>query len=229
MQRDENWYRELCTVYPYGLNDNVKGVGNVSSRTDDGLVVYELFNKQKRKFRNRTAHSKRRKVDSRVVETEVKNRMIPYKSLGFTFRFKTCFMNLPRNKLRVVVNVVEKLVLNGAIPTRILMLVRYLMDFRLKINVVTKAENSHRESTNKKYMNVMFHNKGVDMINLSRILNSKKVMAAVTNYLRGPPPIVSYTNNSRYNRKLVNGLNMDCGTAGMVCSSVARRARAEKN
>ena len=56
--------------------DNVKGVGNVSSRTDDGLVVYELFNKQKRKFRNCTAHRKRRKVDSRVVETEVKNRMI---------------------------------------------------------------------------------------------------------------------------------------------------------
>ena len=48
----------------------------MSSRTDDGLVVYELFNKQKRKFRNRTAHRKRRKVDSRVVETEVKNRMI---------------------------------------------------------------------------------------------------------------------------------------------------------
>ena len=48
----------------------------MSSRTDDGLVVYELFNKLKRKFRNRTAHRKRRKVDSRVVETEVKNRMI---------------------------------------------------------------------------------------------------------------------------------------------------------
>ena len=28
----------------------------MSSRSDDGLVVYELFNKQKRKFRNRTAH-----------------------------------------------------------------------------------------------------------------------------------------------------------------------------
>ena len=100
----------------------------MSSRTDDGLVVYELFNKQKRKFRNRTAHRKRRKVNSRVVETEVKNLMTLYKSLGFTFRFKTYFMNLARNKLRVVVNVVEKLVLDGAIPTRILMLVRDLMD-----------------------------------------------------------------------------------------------------
>ena len=68
LQREEYWYRELCTVYPYGLNDNVKGVGNVSSRTDDGLAVYKLFNKQKRKFRNHTAHMKRRKVDSRVVD-----------------------------------------------------------------------------------------------------------------------------------------------------------------
>ena len=90
-------------------------------------------------------------------------------------------MNLPRNKLRVVVNVVEKLVLDEAITTHILMLVRDLMAFRLKINVATKADNCKRESTNINYMNVMFHNKGMDMINLLRILNSKKVMAAVPN------------------------------------------------
>ena len=63
-------------------------------------------------------------------------------------------------------------------------------------------------------MNVMFHNKGMDMINLLRILNSKKVMAAVPNYLRGPPPIVSYTYTRTIagkifnNRKVVNELNM---------------------
>ena len=62
-------------------------------------------------------------MDSRVVETEVKNRMV----------------------LRVVVNVVEKLVLDGAIPTRILMLVRDLMAFRSKIYVTTKADNGKRE------------------------------------------------------------------------------------
>ena len=188
----------------------VKGVGNMSSRSDDGLVVYELFNKQKWKFRNHTAHRKRRKVDSRVVETEVKNQMILYKSPGFTFSFRTYFMNLSRNKLRVVVNVVERLVLDETIPTRILVLVKDLMAFRLKINVAAKPENSKRESTNKNYMNVMFHNKGMDMINFPSILNSKKVMVAVPNYLRGPPPIVSYTYTRTIagkifnNRKVVN-------------------------
>ena len=91
--------------------------------------------------------------------------MILYKSPGFTFSFRTYFMNLPRNKLRVVLNVVEKL--DSPIPTRILILVRDLLAFRLKIDVATKAGNGKRESTNKNYMDVMFHNKGMDMINLS--------------------------------------------------------------
>ena len=43
------------------------------------------------------------------------------------------------------------------------------------------------------YMNVPFHDKGMDMVDLPRILNSKKVGAAIPNYLKGPPPIVSYT------------------------------------
>ena len=208
----------------------------MSSRTDDGLVVYTLFNKLKRKFRNQTAHRKRRVVDSRVVDsrvvvTEVKNQMILYKSPCFTFRCRTYFMNLPRNKLRVVVNVVEGLVLDGAIPTHILMLARDLI--RLEINVATKADNGKRESTNKNFMNVMFHNKGMDMINLSRVLNSKKVMAAVPNYLRDPRPIVSYTYTRTIasklfnNRKVVNELNMDCGTAGMVCSCNSSRYKYE--
>ena len=82
-------------------------------------------------------------------------------------------------------------------------------------------------------MNVMFHNKGMDMISLSRILNSKKVMAAVPNYLRGPPPIVSYTYTRTIagkifnNGKVVNELNMDCGTAGMMCSCNSSRYKYE--
>ena len=74
----------------------------------------------------------------------MKNRIILYKSSGFTFSFRTYFMNFPRNKLRVVLNVVEKLVLDGTIPIRILILVRDLMAFRLKIDVTTKAENGER-------------------------------------------------------------------------------------
>ena len=52
-------------------------------------------------------------------------------------------------------NVVEKLVLDGEIPSPILILVRDLMAFRLKMNVETKADISKREITNKNYMNLV--------------------------------------------------------------------------
>ena len=40
------------------------------------------------------------------------------------------------------------------------------------------------------YLNVLFHNKGMDKINLSRILNSKRVMSAVSKHLSGPTLVV---------------------------------------
>ena len=38
LEREDYWCRELCTYYPYGLNDNVRGVANIS-----GLVVNEYI------------------------------------------------------------------------------------------------------------------------------------------------------------------------------------------
>ena len=79
----------------------------------------------------------------------------------------------------------------------------------------------------------MFHNKGIDMINLSRILNSKKVMMAVPKYLRGLPPIISYTYSRTIagkifnNKKVDNELNMNCGSTGMVCSCNSSRYKYE--
>ena len=47
-EREDYWYRELCT-----LNDNVRGVGNLS-KCDHNIVVHTLFNKHQRKFRKAT-------------------------------------------------------------------------------------------------------------------------------------------------------------------------------
>ena len=46
LQREEYWIRELCCIYPYGLNDSIRGVGNISRLIDkDKLVVYSFFHK----------------------------------------------------------------------------------------------------------------------------------------------------------------------------------------
>lgn len=45
LERKDYWCRELCTFYPYGLNDNVRKVGNISKCKDE-IVVNTLFHTQ---------------------------------------------------------------------------------------------------------------------------------------------------------------------------------------
>ena len=39
LQREEYWYKELATIYPYGLNDNVKNLSNVSKKSTENIIV----------------------------------------------------------------------------------------------------------------------------------------------------------------------------------------------
>jgi len=34
LSREDYWYHELCTIFPYGLNDNVLRVGSISRKID---------------------------------------------------------------------------------------------------------------------------------------------------------------------------------------------------
>jgi len=80
---------------------------------------------------------------------------------------------------------------------------------------------------------VLFHNKGMDMIDLPGILNSKRVLATVPWHLKGPVPIVSYKYSRTIagkvfnNRRVVEELDMDAGTVGMKCSCDSSKYRYE--
>ena len=235
LQWEEFWYRELCTLYPYGLNDNVKGVGNVSSmsRSED-LIVYTLFNKHERKYRKRKPGRCRRKVVVKEVAEHVKCNVVKYKNINFTLNLRTYILNLPRNKLRIVEDVTESLVLNERIRARILSLVRDLVAFRFRSKVTTMRRDNVVNNSKRQYMNVLYHNLGMDMLNLPRTLNCKKVMMAVPNYLRNtPPPVVSYTYTKTIagkifnHRKVVEELDMDNGTDDIKCNCSSSSYRYE--
>ena len=227
LQREDFWYRKLCSVYPYGLNDSVKGVGNVSSRIDNELIVYTLFNKHERKFRRRKPQRHRKKVNRSRVTEQITNTIMTYKNKNSTFHLRANILNLPRNKLRIVLIVTERLVLEEKIPNRILLLVKDLIAYKFRGKVALNLASAHRgkKDTCKCYINVIFHDKGMDMLNLPRILNFKRVRVSVPNHLRHtPPPTVSYTYTRTIagkifnNRKVVEELDLDKGTVGMECN-----------
>ena len=52
MYRERFWMLELGTVYPYGLNDRLQSVGNVSKNLKNNINVFSLLNKHKRRKRS---------------------------------------------------------------------------------------------------------------------------------------------------------------------------------
>ena len=173
-------------MYPYGLNDNVKGVRNMSSRseTDDLIVFY----KHDWKYKKCKPRRRRKKVDNDGVRKEVRNRMLEYKSLQLGSTIRTYLMSVPKKKLKIVVDVVESMVSEGRVPTRILMVVKdvmaYTCTFRCKVEAAEKDVKVDKE---RGYINALFHNEGMDMIGLQQILNSRRVMMALPSHLRGSP------------------------------------------
>ena len=57
LDRERIWILELGTVYPYGLNDRLQSVGNVSKNMKNTTNVFGLLNKPKRRKRS---HGRRR-------------------------------------------------------------------------------------------------------------------------------------------------------------------------
>ena len=52
MDRELWWQKELGTIWPYGLNDNVKGIGNVSKKYSKLGSTFSLINSQTRSQRS---------------------------------------------------------------------------------------------------------------------------------------------------------------------------------
>ena len=70
VQREEYWYivKELATIYPFGLNDNLRKVGNISKKGIDNTVVLALFN---RKIPLRP--SRKHRTTTKDIETTLRN------------------------------------------------------------------------------------------------------------------------------------------------------------
>ena len=224
LTREEFWTRELCSLYPYGLNDNIRGVGNVSKKLSQGLVVYSLFNKQQRKFRRRNGKRNKKRLHSELIDIQFRRLLLLYKSLGFSNSIRTYILALPHRKMSMVLNTTEEILLGDGISSRIALLVKDLVAYRNRVHVSLHDSDSVDNNTKRGFLNVHFHSKGMDMVNLPSILHSKRVVASIPRYLsNSTPPIVSYSYprtvaGKIFNfKKAVSELSFDTGTSTMSC------------
>ena len=223
LEREDYWCRELCTVYPYGLNDNVRKVGNISKCSQE-IVVKMLFNKQPRKYRKRQARRCRKKIDLADLATQVDTLLSEYKPSCFCFRLNTLVLSLPKKYMMALSTIIDNWIATHDVSARVSVLAKDLIAYKkrapcMDANNVIKSNNKSGA-----FMTVRYHNKGVEMINLPKILNLKQVRDTIPPFLsHRKPPLVSYSytktiSGQIFNQKgAVEELDFNVGTENMLC------------
>ena len=220
LEREDYWCRELCTYYPYGLNDNVRGVGNISKQ--HGLVVYTLFNRRQRKFRKR--NKRRRKIDYDDLTSRLEDCVRDYKSHVFMFNIRSLILSLPKKCKVAIWTFFEACFSEHEVPARVVVLIKDMIAFK---KGALPIETNDVDKLSKKasgFLNICYHNKGIEMINVPRILNSRYVRDAVPQFINNRvPPTISYKYTKAIGgrifnqKKVVKELDIDKGAGNMCC------------
>ena len=199
--RELFWIKELGTAKPYGCNDQIKGVGTLSSISCKKTNIYSLFNKQPRRKRS---HGKRRynkRPDiTRSTLVDLVDMIgkpdgvhkINTKLFSISFPQLHCLQELALESTNFDYSSAEY---------RVIAIILDIANFRLfrPVRSDVPAENP------KHFMKIKFLNKAVDAINLPALLRSTSVTNKIPVYFRDKePPIVSYEYTSTVASKLFN-------------------------
>ena len=206
------------------MNDNVRRVGNVSKQGPN-IVVHTLFNGQHRKFKKRRGKRHRSKVEREVMFEKVNSLLANYKCIDFCFYVHTYVFSLPRKHLITLLALIKSWAASHDIPSCISLLVQDLIAFKIKsTGRVIDGACGEKKKAYRGYMAVLFHNKGIEMIDLPKIVHYKSVTKAVPGFLNEPPPVVGYNytktiSSKNFDQKrVVKELDLDSGTKDIECS-----------
>ena len=167
-KREEHWIRELGTTTPYGCNDNISTIRNLSSPGCSSVNVMNLFNTHQRRNRSHGHHHYTPpRLHHMSYDTLLHN--IP-KQLG-THYLRTKLYAIPLTKLRVLYeSCIQTTHFDSNSP-------EYKMDAIImdisNHRLFKPVQETSVEEHPRLFLTMKFANKGLDAVRLSDILNHK--------------------------------------------------------
>ena len=178
-EREEFWIKKLGTASPYGCNDNVSSVGNLSSPSCSNINVMNLFPSFKRR---RRGHGHRH-------YTPPKNNQVSFSDL-LDLIFKPFGIHLIRTK-RFSISLQS---LNTPFNECLQASCSDQLSGEYKVNNIIldigncrlykPVSSSNPLDTPDKFLHLKFTNKGIDAININNILHHKDVTKSIPPYFK---------------------------------------------
>ena len=83
-KREEHWIRQLGTAAPYGCNDHIDSIGNLTSPGCQSVNVLNLFDRTSRRHRS---HGSRKYHKPEIHDVSF-DRLLPFVNLSSTYSYK---------------------------------------------------------------------------------------------------------------------------------------------
>ena len=160
---------EVGSVTPYGLNDNVKGYGNMATQKPRTNSVNQMFNSQ-----HRRSHSHgHRKYNNHLIHSNISVSYIKNicNTNNYLHQLRTVLYSLPLKLLHELSVEIEHASKNGNIQTSIGKICHDIATFRLYRMVQINDTRQIRLCLKLKCLD-----KGIGMINMPRIFNEPDVV-----------------------------------------------------
>ena len=199
-QREEFWIKELGTASPYGCNDNITGVGNLSSPNCSQVNVMNLF----------PVFERRRRSHGHRHYTPVRQNSISFWELLNNFdeplgihHIRTKLFALPLTSLHRLFDVCLDLAYfdQSSNEYRLKSIILDIANSRLykPVSSINPVKDTGR------FMTIKYANKGIDAINISRLLHHRDVKAKIPAYFNDPiTPRLSYSYTRSIASKVFN-------------------------
>jgi len=199
LERESYWMRELGTIFPYGLNDHVRGVGCMSGQQNQSRHVGLLLNNHKR---SRRSHGHKKKnslnIHKHVNISHLKNlHNLP----DGPHRVRTALFSVPLSLLSSLLQLSQDAYIRQTIPQQLYGFITDTAYCRLYRPVRT----GFHEPENRYFFKVHFRDKGIEHIRVSSLFHDKHISNYIPNYFKDTSqPIISYTYSKPIATKIFN-------------------------
>lgn len=174
--REMYWMKELKTIYPFGLNERVTGVGDISKQLNK-VNVEGLSQHRKRRKRSH-GHRKNTRPQKDLNLDELMSLYKENDSLS-VHRLRSATYGLPKGTARRLHNEVLALVYSRTkkYPKQVLLIIKDILDRKLY-----PPKPDVNQEKKRRFLPILFHNKGMELINLPNILHNKTVSEKIPDY-----------------------------------------------
>ena len=197
---EEFWIKELGTASPYGCNDNVSSVGNLSSPSCSNINVMNLFPSFKRRPRSHGHRHYTPPINNQVSFSDLLD--LIFKPFGIhQIRTKLFSISLP--SLNTLFN--ECLQASYSDQSSGEYKVNSIILDIGNCRLFKPVSSSNPLHTPDKFLHLKFANKGIDAININNILHHKDVTKSIPAYFKHQSaPKISYSYTRPIASKIFN-------------------------